>query len=283
MPDVPLTIPADLEDCVARALEEDIGPGDLTADLISADRHSLATVVCREKAVLAGAPWFNKVYALLDQAVQIEWLQSEGSVVEPGTRVCTLNGPSRSLVTGERTALNFLQTLSGTATITRRYVDALTDTATRLLDTRKTVPGLRSAQKYAVRCGGGGNHRMGLYDAVLIKENHILAAGSIAAAISAVRARHPTVKLEVEVENLDELTQALDAGCSLILLDNFSPDMIREARALAESRAQLEVSGGIEVDEFQRYAATGVDFISIGALTKHIRAIDFSMRVDAEA
>lgn len=278
----PDTVPwADVEAAVATALAEDVGTGDLTAGLVPAERRCHAEVVCREEAVLAGAPWFDRVFASLDRTIVVTWHHADGDLVTPGTVVCTLDGPARGIVTGERTALNFLQTLSGTATETRRYVLALAGTRTRVLDTRKTLPGLRSAQKYAVRCGGGTNHRMGLYDAVLIKENHIAAAGSIRAAVEAVRAAHPDVPVEVEVESLDELEEALDADVRQVLLDNFDDAMLRAAGERAAGRATLEVSGGIALEDLPRVARAGADFVSVGALTKHVRAVDFSMRVHA--
>ncbi|MEQ8492771.1 MAG: carboxylating nicotinate-nucleotide diphosphorylase, partial [Gammaproteobacteria bacterium] len=253
-------LPADLDDCVRRALAEDVGDGDLTASLIPADAAAHAEVVCRERAVLAGSAWFDRVFALLDAAVVVRWARGDGEHVAPGDPVCTLRGPARAIVTGERTALNFLQTLSGTAITTRAHVDALGDSHTRILDTRKTVPGLRAAQKYAVRCGGGSNHRMGLYDAVLIKENHIAAAGSIMQAVAAIRAAHPRVKVEVEVESLDELEQALTAGVDMVLLDNFSIADMRHATAHVAGRAQVEISGGVALDELAALADVGADY-----------------------
>lgn len=284
MSDAPAPVPPeDVAAVVAAALAEDVGTGDLTASLVPAASRCRAEVVCRDDAVLAGAPWFDAVFAALDPDVRIAWRVHDGDAMTPGGLVCTLEGPARAIVTGERTALNFLQTLSGTATATRRYVEALAGSGTRVLDTRKTLPGLRSAQKYAVRCGGGTNHRMGLWDAVLIKENHIAAAGSIRAAIGAVRAAHPDAPVEVEVESLDELDEALAAGVGQILLDNFDDAMLAEASARARGRATLEVSGGISLEDLPRVARAGVDFVSVGALTKHVEATDFSMRVRTEA
>jgi nicotinate-nucleotide pyrophosphorylase (carboxylating) len=273
--------PADLDRQVRAALEEDLGGGDVTASLIPATREATAELVCREDAVLAGRPWFDRVFALLDPAVAITWHQDDGRLVRAGSVVCELRGPARAIVTGERTALNFLQTLSGTATATRRHAAALGDSATRILDTRKTLPGLRTAQKYAVRCGGGLNHRMGLYDAVLIKENHIAAAGSIAAAVGAIRAGHPGLPIEIEVESLDELEQAISAGADMVLLDNFGEDELEAAVRRARGHVRTEISGGVEFDRLAALARVGADFISIGALTKHVRAIDFSLRVRA--
>lgn len=271
--------PADLERQVRAALEEDVGAGDVTASLIPAAREASAELVCREEAVLAGRPWFDRVFALLDPAVRITWHYADGALVEAGSTVCELHGPARAIVTGERTALNFLQTLSGTATTTRRYASALGTAVTRILDTRKTLPGLRSAQKYAVRCGGGLNHRMGLYDAVLIKENHIAAAGSIVAAIAAVRAAHPALPVECEVESLDELDQAIAAGADMVLLDNFGDADLAVAVKRARGRLKTEISGGVELDQLAALGRIGADFISVGALTKHVRATDFSLRM----
>lgn len=272
--------PAELIDLdVARAFAEDIGAGDATADLLPAAAHATAVLTCREQAVLAGTPWFDACFRRLDPDVRIEWRHRDGDTMAADTAVCTLHGQARALVTAERSALNFLQLLSGTATVTARYVAALAGTATRLLDTRKTVPGLRLAQKYAVRCGGGWNHRIGLYDGVLIKENHILAAGGIAAAVAAGRRMHPSLPLEVEVENLDELAQALEAGADRIMIDNFDLPMMREAVQITARRAALEVSGNVDLDTISAIGHTGVDFVSVGALTKHVRAIDLSLRL----
>lgn len=273
-------LPRDIDDVVAAALAEDVGTGDLTASLIPATRACRAEVVCREPAVLAGAPWFDAVFARLDPDVVVDWLYADGEDLAADTVVCRLNGPARAVVTGERTALNFLQTLSATATETRRHVAALGQSATRVLDTRKTLPGLRSAQKYAVRCGGGVNHRMGLYDAVLIKENHIAAAGSLSAAVVAVRAARPGIPVEVEVETAAELDEALAAGVEMVLLDNFTPEQIRAASERVAGRAKIEISGGVDIADLAALGTLGADFVSIGALTKHVRAIDFSMRID---
>jgi nicotinate-nucleotide pyrophosphorylase (carboxylating) len=279
--------PPDLAEQVARALAEDIGSGDLTAALVPAGRRGRATVITREAAVLCGRPWFDEVFRQIDPAVQVSWDAEEGAAVEPGQRLCRLAGPARSLLTGERTALNFLQTLSGTATTTRRYVQLVAGLPCRILDTRKTVPGLRRAQKYAVRCAGGSNHRMGLYDGILVKENHIMAAGSIAAAVSAARAAGASVPVEVEVETLDELRQALDAGADMALLDEFSLDDLRAAVAMNRSHARgpmkLEASGNVTFETLRGIAETGVDFVSIGSLTKHVRAVDLSMRFEFDA
>jgi len=238
----------DILESVRRALAEDIGPGDLTAALIPDDAISEAHVISREEAVLCGTAWFDAVFHELDPSIQITWNAGDGDRIQPDQTLCVLRGPSRALLTGERTALNFLQALSGTATTARRYADAVEGTGARILDTRKTVPGLRLAQKYAVRCGGGHNHRMGLYDAILIKENHIMAAGSITNAVVAAQAQAPGVLIEVEVETLDELREALNAGAKRLLLDDFSLDQLREAVAITAGQAELEASGGITLD-----------------------------------
>ena len=264
---------------VERALAEDFGSGDVTADLLPADAQAQARVIVREPAVLCGRPWFDACFHARAAGIVIDWHAVDGATIAADAVVCSLRGNARALVGAERCALNFLQTLSGTATATAQYVAAVRGTNTRILDTRKTLPGLRLAQKYAVRCGGGDNHRIGLYDAILIKENHIAAAGSLGAAVAAARARHPHLPLEVEVENLAELCEALDAGVARIMLDEFSRDDIRRAVAEVAGRAALEVSGGVGLDGLRALAETGIDFISIGALTKHLRAIDFSMRV----
>jgi nicotinate-nucleotide pyrophosphorylase (carboxylating) len=264
---------------VRTALAEDVGTGDITAQLVPADRQATATVVCREQAVMAGMSWFNEVFRQIDSSIDAVWLVNDTEPMQPGQSVCTLSGPARGLLTGERTALNFLQTLSAVATHTRRYVDAVAATGVRILDTRKTLPGLRQAQKYAVRCGGGHNHRMGLYDAYLIKENHIAAAGSLTEAVVQAAANAADIKVEVEVENLAQLQEAIRAGAHFVLLDNFDLAQIREAVKLNQGAVQLEVSGGITLDNVRAYADTGVDFISVGELTKSIRAVDFSMRI----
>ena len=264
---------------IDRFLDEDVGPGDLTASIVPENVDATATVITREPAVLCGQAWFAAVFSRLDASVQIEWRVAEGMRVEADTVLCTMRGPARALLTGERTALNLLQTLSGTATLARRYAEAVEGTQAKVLDTRKTLPGLRKAQKYAVRCGGCHNHRMGLYDGILIKENHILACGSIEKAVQAARALGVNVPIEVEVENLDELKQALAAGAERILLDNFSLAMMREAVAVAAGRAKLEVAGNVTLDTIRSIAETGVDYISVGALTKNVRAIDLSMRI----
>jgi len=279
-------LPADLHEQVARALREDLGTGDVTAALIPADRSARAEVLCRQPAVICGAPWFDDTFRRLDATVQIRWHVAEGAAVAANTILCELSGPARPILTGERTALNFLQLLSATATSTRRYVEAVAGTRCRILDTRKTLPGLRTAQKYAVLCGGGHNHRIGLYDLVLIKENHIAAAGSIAAAVAEARRQVPRLRVEVEVENLEQLRQALEARAELVMLDNFDLERMRAAVQINRSHAHpalLESSGGIALSAIAAIAATGVDYISVGALTKNIEAVDLSMRFASAA
>jgi nicotinate-nucleotide pyrophosphorylase (carboxylating) len=269
-------LPDDISEIVRLALAEDIGKGDLTTRLISSSSHAKATVVCKEDAILCGSAWFDEVFRQLDSSIRIEWSVNDGDDLVPDQIVCKLHGLARALLTGERTALNFLQTLSGTATVTREYIRLIQGYKTKLLDTRKTIPGLRSAQKYAVACGGGQNHRMGLYDAILIKENHISATGNIKTAMT--EAKKQDVPIEIEVENLSGLEQALVEGAGIILLDNFTLDDLRRAVKINKGRAKLEVSGNVTKENLLSIAGTGVDFISIGALTKHVRAIDFSMR-----
>ncbi len=264
---------------VRRALAEDLGSGDLTAALIPAGTVSTARVVCRETAVLCGRPWFDAVFRQLDPGITLHWDASDGDAITAGQTLCRLRGPARPLLSGERTALNFLQTLSGTATLARRYRERVADLPVTVLDTRKTLPGLRLAQKYAVRCGGCHNHRLGLHDGVLIKENHILACGSIAAAVARARATVPGVTIEVEVENLAELDEALAAGADIVLLDNFEPADLRRAVRRAAGRCLLEASGGITLENIRLVAETGVQRISVGALTKDVRAVDLSMRI----
>ncbi|MDD1649539.1 MAG: carboxylating nicotinate-nucleotide diphosphorylase [Methylococcaceae bacterium] len=264
---------------IDRFLAEDVGTGDLTASILPATAMAAASVITRETMVLCGQPWFAAVFSRLDPTLQIAWDIEEGTEAQPGERLCTLQGSARALMTGERTALNLLQTLSATATLSRQFARAVTGTAVRVLDTRKTLPGLRDAQKYAVRCGGCHNHRIGLYDGILIKENHILAAGSITQAVRQAQALDAGVMIEVEVESTDELKEALDAGVMRILLDEFSLPMMREAVAITKGCAELEVSGSVTLDNIRDIAATGVDYISVGALTKNVHAIDLSMRV----
>ena len=267
-----------LECAVKTALEEDIGTGDLTASLIPAGQAAEASIVCRETAVICGIPWVDACFHAVDPDTQITWLVNEGDKVSADQTLCRIHGRARAMLTAERCALNFLQLLSGTATATRAYVDAIAGTGSRILDTRKTLPGHRLAQKYAVTVGGGMNQRIGLYDGILIKENHIAAAGSIAQALAAARAMNKAVPIQIEVESLDELQQALEAGAEMILLDNFELDALRAAVRLNAGRAVLEASGGVNMAHVREIAATGVDRISIGSLTKHLKAIDLSMR-----
>ena len=267
----------DLGDALT-ALDQPDASADITAQLIPADRISTARVITREAGVFCGQPWVDEVFAQLGGEVKVEWKVQDGERLAPNQELFRLHGPARVLLTGERNALNFVQTLSGVATLTARYVAELEGTDCRLLDTRKTLPGLRSAQKYAVTCGGGKNHRIGLFEAYLITENHILACGGIAEAISEARRLNPAKPVEVEVESLAELEQALAARADIVMLDNFDIPMMQEAVRLNQGRAKLEVSGNVTLDTLAGYAATGIDFISVGALTKHVRALDLSMR-----
>ena len=262
----------------ANALDEDVGSGDISAALIDAAAELDTELLVREDAVLCGTPWFDEVFRQCDASIEIEWQAGDGEQVGANSSVARVSGPARAVLTAERSALNFLQTLSGTATVTRRYADLVEGTGCRILDTRKTIPQLRHAQKYAVVCGGGFNHRLGLYDAYLIKENHLAACGGIAAAAVRARQMHADRLLEIEVENLEQLRQAIDAQVDRVLLDNFSLEGLREAVALNGRRVELEASGNIDLDNLREVAESGVDFVSIGALTKHIRAIDFSLR-----
>jgi nicotinate-nucleotide pyrophosphorylase (carboxylating) len=271
-------LPTDIVEVVRRALAEDLGAGDLTAMVIPEGAWLRARVISREAAVICGTAWFEAVFRELDADAEIAWQAGDGDSVASNEVLCELRGLARALLTGERTALNFLQVLSGTATHARRYADQVADLPVKILDTRKTLPGLRSAQKYAVACGGCHNHRRGLYDGVLIKENHLHVLGSVQTAVHAARARFPDLLVEVEVENLGQLTQALESGAHIVLLDNFSLDELREAVRVSAGRAKLEASGGITLTNLRDYALTGVDYISIGALTKDIRAIDLSLR-----
>ena len=270
--------PPDPNPTVALALIEDIGSGDLTAALIPESTLAEATVISRENAVLCGAAWFDAVFQQLDPRISIGWQAADGDRIAPDQLLCTLRGPARPLLTGERTALNFLQLLSGVATLARRFADEVAGSGATILDTRKTLPGLRLAQKYAVRCGGCQNHRIGLFDAVLIKENHIMAAGSIHNAIVAARQRHPGVTIEVEVESLAELQEALVARPDIVMLDNFDVAAMVEAVKIAKHQVKLEASGNVNFNTVRQIAATGVDYISIGGLTKDVRAVDLSMR-----
>lgn len=273
---------------VAQALTEDLnGPPDafrdITANLIAAEQDEKAQIITRESCVLAGQAWVDETFRQLGGGVKVNWLVADGDHLKPGQQLCTLEGNTHQLLTGERTALNFLQCLSGTATLVASYMQHLQNSKTKLLDTRKTLPGLRLAQKYAVTCGGGTNHRMGLNDAFLIKENHIMACGSIAAAVAKARQQEPDKPVEVEVESLDELRQAIDAGADIVMLDNFSTELIHSAVAINQGRSKLEVSGNITCERLPELASTGVDFISSGALTKHVTAVDLSLRIMREA
>jgi nicotinate-nucleotide pyrophosphorylase (carboxylating) len=277
----PLVLPprAVIVDAARRALAEDVGTGDATAALLPADGFAHAQVIAKEAGVIAGAAWFDACMHEVDARIVVRWDVPDGGRVAPNTRVCAIEGPVRGIVTGERSALNFLQTLSGTATTAAEYVAAVAGTGATVLDTRKTLPGLRLAQKYAVRCGGARNHRIGLFDAVLIKENHIAASGGIAQAVAQARAHTPNLPLEVEVESIDELRTALAAGVRRIMLDDFSDDDMRDAVAIARGQAELEVSGSVTLQRIRAIAETGVHYISVGALTKHVRALDLSLRL----
>jgi nicotinate-nucleotide pyrophosphorylase (carboxylating) len=278
-------LPSDLAQQVQAAIREDVGSGDVTAQLISISQRARGRVVTRENAVVCGVAWVDETYRQLDPAVKLNWLVKDGDPATPGQTLFEIEGPARPILTGERTALNFLQLLSGTATEARRFVDAIAGTNASILDTRKTLPGLRTAQKYAVRCGGAENHRQGLFDMVLIKENHIATAGSIGAAIAAARRSAPGVRVEVEVESMDELDQALAAKPDVILVDEFTHADMRKAVSLNRERgrvAKLEASGSVSLATVREIAETGVDYISVGSLTKHVRAIDLSMRLDFE-
>jgi nicotinate-nucleotide pyrophosphorylase (carboxylating) len=274
---------ADLAINVKQALDEDIGAGDLTASLISHKAMASAKIIAKENAIVCGRPWFDAVFNIVSKDIKIDWLVQEGEKVSTNTIICKLKGPATSLLTSERSALNFLQTLSSTATLTASYIEHLKNTNTKLLDTRKTIPCLRLAQKYAVKCGGGTNHRVGLYDAILIKENHIMSAGSIEKALFIAKNKYPSIKVEVEIETIAELQQALDAKSDIIMLDNFSTKLIIEAVKINKNHsntAKLEVSGNIEINRLSELATIGVDFISTGAITKNIQAIDYSMRFE---
>jgi nicotinate-nucleotide pyrophosphorylase (carboxylating) len=267
---------------IAAYLAEDVGSGDLTASIIPESKQASALVVTRETMVLCGQAWFEAVFRQLDPAIVIVWQAQEGDDVAAGSLLCQLRGPARALLTGERTALNLLQTLSATATVARVYANAIAGSGCKVLDTRKTLPGLRMAQKYAVKCGGCVNHRIGLFDAILIKENHIVAAGSISAAISQARAIS-NVMVEIEVESLDELQEALAAHPDRVMLDNFSIEQLKSAVAMNDGQVELEASGNVSLETIRDIAETGVDYISIGALTKNVQAIDLSMRIELEA
>ena len=267
---------------VSAALQEDLGSGDKTAELVPESTAASAIIICRESMTLAGQPWVDEVYRQLDPDVEIQWLANDGDKLAADAEICVLSGTARSLLSGERTALNFLQTLSATATITSRYVNAVADFKARILDTRKTIPGLRLAQKYAVRCGGGNNHRVGLFDAILIKENHIASAGGVEIAIRTAKEQHSNLPIEIEVESVTELQAALRAGADRLLLDNFDIEDLQRAVEVNHKEgnppAELEASGGLTLEKIVKVAETGVDYISVGALTKNVDAIDLSMR-----
>jgi len=275
-----MKLPENISAQVKLALKEDIGTGDVTADLIPRQNTSTAKVVCRDDAILVGVAWFNEVFHQIDESVEIKWNFKDGDRVSADETICTLSGNSRSILSGERAALNFTQTLSATATQTNHYVQLIEDTKTQVLDTRKTIPNMRDAQKYAVLCGGGKNHRIGLYDMILIKENHIMAAGSITAAITQAKKLHPTIRVEVETENLEEFREASKAGADVIMLDDFDLKTMRTAVVENNGKIDLEASGGINLDTILPIAETGVDFISVGQITKDVYAVDLSMRFD---
>ena len=280
------TLPPDIDAVVAQTLAEDVGSGDLTAQLVPALARGNARVITRDPGVLCGRDYVDAIYRALDPSIIVTWHAAEGDTITANQTLFEVEGPARALLTGERSALNLLQTLSATATAARMYVEAVSGTGCRILDTRKTIPGLRQAQKYAARCGGGKNHRMGLYDGILIKENHIAAAGSIGAAVAAARDLSPGIPVEVEVENLDELEAAFAANADMALLDEFSLEDLRTAVSRNRLRAKplgLEASGGIDLTTIRSVAETGVDFISVGAITKHVRAVDLSMRLSVLA
>ena len=275
-----MKLPENISAQVKQALIEDIGTGDVTADLIPKENTSTAKVVCRDDAILAGVAWFNEVLHQIDDSVEIKWNFKDGDSISANEILCTLSGNSRSILSGERAALNFTQTLSATATQTQRYVKLIAHTNSKVLDTRKTIPNLRDAQKYAVLCGGGRNHRIGLYDMILIKENHIMAAGSITAAVAQAKKLHPTIRVEVETETLEEFREASKAGADVIMLDDFDLKTMRTAVVENDGKIDLEASGGINLETILPIAETGVDFISIGQITKDVIAVDLSMRFD---
>jgi len=273
-----LTLPSDIKKTVKAALKEDIGKGDVTASLIPPETTATATVITRETAVLCGREWFTETMLQMSDEISISWQAQDGDLISENQTLCTIKGPARAILSAERVALNFLQLLSGIATESRRYADRVKGLKTAIRDTRKTIPGLRLAQKYAVRCGGCENHRIGLYDGVLIKENHILACGSITKAVEKIRASHPRMPIEVEVENLEEFHEALAAKADMLLLDNFDRATLQRAVILNKGQAKLEASGGVTFDEIRGLAESGVDYIAIGTLTKNIQSIDLSMR-----
>lgn len=275
---MPIPVKSKIEKQVQDVLSEDIASGDVTASLIPGDKIAHAQLVCRESAILCGCDWFEMAFRLMDKNCQVNWYANDAQAISESQVICDITGNARALLSAERTGLNFLQTLSATATQTQQYVNAIKNSSCKILDTRKTIPGLRHAQKYAVQCGGGFNHRVGLYDMILIKENHIHAAGSISAAVKQARINSPELKIEVEVENLDELREALESKVDRILLDNMSITMLLDAVRITAKKIPLEASGNITLESIHEIAATGVDYISTGALTKNIRAIDFSLR-----
>jgi len=277
-----MKLPQNITAQVKLALQEDIGSGDVTADLIPADGISVAQVICRDDAILSGVAWFDEVFKQIDSSTEVIWNYKDGDAITAGSILCSMSGNSRAILSGERAALNFVQTLSATATLTHQFVDEIKNTKARILDTRKTLPNLRDAQKYAVLCGGGKNHRIGLYDMILIKENHIMAAGSITKAVSQAKNSHPSIRIEVETENLKEFREASKAGADIIMLDNFDLKVMGEAVAENNGKVTLEASGGVNMDTVKAIAETGVDFISVGEITKDIKAVDLSMRFELE-
>lgn len=277
-----MKLPKNIKNQVKSALEEDIATGDVTADLIPKENQSNATVICRDNAVLSGVAWFNEVFQQIDSGVMVEWNFKDGDTIKANSILCTLSGNARAILSGERAALNFVQTLSATATLTNQFVTKISGTKTKILDTRKTLPNLRDAQKYAVLCGGGKNHRIGLYDMILIKENHIMAAGSISEAINQAKKLHPSIKVEVETENLKEFREASNAGADIIMLDNFELDTLHEAVLENAGKVTLEASGGVNINTVKAIAETGVDYISVGEITKDIKAVDLSMRFELQ-
>jgi nicotinate-nucleotide pyrophosphorylase (carboxylating) len=277
-----MKLPENISEQVRLALQEDIGSGDVTADLIPQDNQSKATVVCRDDAILSGVSWFDEVFRQIDPDVLIQWNFKDGDNIKANSVLCSLTGNARAILSGERAALNFVQTLSATATLTNQFVKEIEGTSTRILDTRKTLPNLRDAQKYAVLCGGGKNHRIGLYDMILIKENHIMAAGSINKAVSQAKKLHPNIKVEVEAETLEEFREATDAGADIVMLDNFELKAMRAAVKENKGEIVLEASGGVNLDTVRAIAETGVNFISVGQITKDITAVDLSMRFELD-
>ena len=278
-----MKLPKNISTQVKLALQEDINTGDVTADLIPKENQSSATVICRDDAILSGVAWFNEVFQQIDNNVEVEWKFKDGDTINANSVLCRLSGNARAILSGERAALNFVQTLSATATLTNQFVTKIAGTKTKILDTRKTLPNLRDAQKYAVLCGGGRNHRIGLYDMILIKENHIMAAGSITKAVAQAKVLHPSIKVEVETENLEEFREASKAGADIIMLDNLELGLMKEAVEENKDNGgiiKLEASGGVNLETVSGIAETGVDFISVGQITKDIYAVDLSMRFD---